>query len=303
LAPDIVYLTDRRPRFRALSGAALLALGVVLTAPAPLLTAAGADPVSSCTTSGGVLVAVDFRHFGGSISRGCDATPTTGYDALHAAGFSTAGTVHDGAGFICRIDNLPTPAQDPCFNTPPATRYWSYWHAAAGSNSWSYSKLGAQVYHPGAGSVDAWVFGGTSPPSFRPGEVRSTPPPAPKPSSKPASHTRHPTPAQHLPRARASSRSRSQPHAATSATRSSATTGARPPQASASSTGGATSAGAPIQAASSATGGPSFVDATPVAAKRGSSGSLWPVLIGLLLAAALGSAAGWTVLRRRRAAR
>ena len=315
---DIVSLTDqRRRRLRALAGAAVLAAVVAaaaLTVPAPLLTAAGADPVSSCSTSRGVLVAVDFRHFGGSINRGCDATPTTGYDALHAAGFSTAGTVHDGGGFICRIDNLPTPAHDPCFNTPPATAYWSYWHAAAGSNSWSYSKLGAQAYHPGAGTVDAWVFGAGNPPSFSPAGIRGPAAPAPKPSSKPATHAHrsthphhssahasaHSTAARQLPRARASSRS-SAPHAAaTSTTRSSATTTAHSTSASTQSTGGTTAVRAPTQATTSS---PSIVDATPVAAKHDSSGSLGPVLIGLLLAAALGSAAGWTVLRRRRAAR
>ena len=60
-------------------------------------------------------------------SFGCDATPSTGYDALQAAGFITAGDDHDGPAFICRIGLAaegtssfePTPAQDPCIVTPP----------------------------------------------------------------------------------------------------------------------------------------------------------------------------------------
>src|ERR1700733_710090 len=53
-----------------------------------------ADPLSSCTTTAGVIVVVDFSHWGGKADRVCFAaltTTTTAYDALIAEGFTTVG--------------------------------------------------------------------------------------------------------------------------------------------------------------------------------------------------------------------
>src|ERR1700722_16697859 len=80
----------------------LMAAGVVWSSAGPLQRAA-ADPIASCSTTTGVIVAGDFSHWGGQVERGCDATLTTGYDALHAAGFTTAGDNEDGPAFVCRI--------------------------------------------------------------------------------------------------------------------------------------------------------------------------------------------------------
>lgn len=157
-------------------GAAGCTAGLIVGAT----TTANADPIGECSTTAGVIVAVDFTAWGGNIERGCDATLTTGYDALHAAGFTTAGDVQDGPTFICRIDGDPTPTQQDCVATPPADAYWSYWHADVGQNTWSYSHVGAADYHPPAGSVDAWTFGATDidgttgQPSFSPDAVRAT---------------------------------------------------------------------------------------------------------------------------------
>ena len=158
-----------RTRGVALLCAAATALGggVLLLGPA---TPAAADPMSSCTRTKGAVVAVDFGDWGGGVVRGCDATPTTGYDLLHEAGFSTEGTEHDGPAFICRLGHkkfhsgkqYPTPGQEKCKLTPPATAYWSYWHADPGENTWQYSQLGAMLYKPKPGSVDLWIFGGTN---------------------------------------------------------------------------------------------------------------------------------------------
>jgi hypothetical protein len=158
-------------------------LGVVVGA-----SPAGADPIADCSTTVGEIVVVDFSHWGGPVDRGCDATLTTGYNAMYQAGFITQGTAEDGQGFICRIGLAsegsssyePTPAEDPCVNTPPATAYWSYWHADVGQNTWAYSPRGPMDYEPPPGSVDAWVFGATNisgtsgGPSFPPSAVRAT---------------------------------------------------------------------------------------------------------------------------------
>jgi hypothetical protein len=168
---------------------------------------AAAKPIGDCTTSAGVILAVDFSHWGGPILRSCGSTPTTGYELLNQGGWRTAGDNHDGPAFICRIGysgyhggtEYPTAKQDPCILTPPASAYWSYWHADPGQNSWSYSQLGAMSYKPKPGSVDLWIFGATNiggtegVPTFSPNSVRArntsptggtaTKQPAPKPTS------------------------------------------------------------------------------------------------------------------------
>ncbi|RAJ58120.1 prenyltransferase/squalene oxidase-like repeat protein [Streptomyces sp. KhCrAH-43] len=177
---------DRQTGARALLalisvGFLLLAMCVTLVTVTP---AAAAGPVGDCTATEGAVVAVDFGPFGGKVERGCDTTPTTGYDLLHDAGFTTEGTQHDGPGFICRIGfgsgtPYPTAKQEACVLTPPATAYWSYWTASPGSNRWTYSQYGAMSRKLKDGDVDAWVFGGTDiggstgKPAFTPDDVRA----------------------------------------------------------------------------------------------------------------------------------
>ncbi|MER7763947.1 prenyltransferase/squalene oxidase repeat-containing protein [Streptomyces sp. NPDC097619] len=166
-----------------------------------LVTPAGADPLKKCTATTGAVVAVDFGPFGGKVERGCDATPTTGYELLHEGGFTTEGTVHDGPGFICRIGlatfdsgkRYPTPRTEACRLTPPASAYWSYWTAAPGAKKWTYSPLGAMARTPKHGDVDAWVYGATDiggtngQPKFTPDQVRAGggASPKPRPSQSP----------------------------------------------------------------------------------------------------------------------
>lgn len=167
----------------------LIATGMTFVAVTP----AQADPLGDCTATKGAIVAVDFGPFGGGVERGCDLTPTTGYELLHEAGFTTEGTQHDGPAFICRIGlgsgtQYPTPATEACALTPPATAYWSYWLASPGQNKWTYSQYGAMSRKPKDGDIDAWVYGGTDSggtsgkPTFTPDEVRAgggTEPPDP----------------------------------------------------------------------------------------------------------------------------
>ncbi|MFE3554111.1 hypothetical protein ACFXKW_04455, partial [Streptomyces sp. NPDC059193] len=156
---------------RALTRSAA-ALGLTVAALAATAAPAGAapQPMGQCTTSSGVVLAVDFSHWGGPVYRSCGTTPTTGYELLNQGGWATTGTGHDGPAFICRIGysghqggrQYPTPQQDDCVLTPPASAYWSYWHAGPGQNTWEYSQLGAMLYKPKPGSVDLWIFGGTN---------------------------------------------------------------------------------------------------------------------------------------------
>ncbi|MFJ9820325.1 prenyltransferase/squalene oxidase repeat-containing protein [Streptomyces sp. NPDC101151] len=181
------------------------ALFILLAACVTFLTTtpASADGVGDCTATKGAVVAVDFGPFGGKIERGCDPTPTTGYELLHDAGFSTTGTQHDGPAFICRIGyrsfnsgtQYPTPDKESCVLTPQATAYWSYWIASPGQDEWTYSQYGAMDRKLKDGDVDAWVYGGTDvggttgKPTFGPDDVRAggthTPDPGDTPTGAP----------------------------------------------------------------------------------------------------------------------
>ena len=155
-------------RARVGVAALVFAAGAVVTGAAP--AAAAALPVSHCTARSGVIVAVDFGHWGGPLLRSCGSTPSTGYALLNQGGWQTTGTEHDGPSFVCRIGyagyrhgtQYPTAGQQSCVLTPPANAYWAFWQAGPGQDHWSYSQAGAMGTRPAPGSVELWSFGGTN---------------------------------------------------------------------------------------------------------------------------------------------
>jgi hypothetical protein len=158
-----------------------LAIACGLLAVPPAAERAGA--AASCA---GVTVVVDFTHFNGNIERGCAPNPSSGLDALHQAGFTTAGTTQYGDAFVCRIANLPAPAQESCASTPPATAYWAYSRAQANDSSWTYSPIAASSTHPAAGTVEGYAFGARAVPGVAPKDVAL---PRPSPTTTPARPT------------------------------------------------------------------------------------------------------------------
>ncbi len=302
---------------------------------AALSAPAAADPVSGCTSSTGVLVAVDFGAWpsgpqGGRVYYGCAPTtgsgpPTTGVTALQHAGFAVAGTAQYGLAFICRIglsadSEEPTAAQQSCTSTPPGDAYWSYWHADSGANSWSYSTLGAASYDPPPGSIDAWVFGAGSEPTATPGEIRAS---ASVPSSGTGSGSGS--------AGSGSAGSTGSSPGATSGPQTNGSTGGGGPKALAP---GATTGGGPAPGASrsrsagTSTGTPTTtpvsgqqstgsatpvttvptirnISSAPVSARQGGSpsagGSPVPLLIGLAVIAVVAGTGGVVARRRRRA--
>ena len=318
----------RQLRRRLLDRLAALVVTALVVAVSLLGFAAHASaaalPVGSCTTTANVVVAVDFAHWGGPIVRACGSTPTTGYELLNQGGFHTLGTQHDGPGFVCRISSssfggtwYPAASEpgESCVLTPPATGYWSYWHADAGRNSWSYSSTGATSASPGPGSVDLWVFGATSTgggsgsgvPSFSPDAVRArnadptpTHPATTHAAATPARPPTHPAADSPSRAARTTPAARSA-SAAPTETRTRARAGSTPARRTTAAGARATSATVPAPTVSATTRPiPTVIDAKPVAAKRASSGSAWPVIAGMVIAAFLAGGAGLTVLRRRR---
>ncbi|MEV7656740.1 hypothetical protein AB0O39_21480 [Streptomyces anulatus] len=294
------------------------ALGLTTAALAGTAAPAGAapQPMGQCTTSSGVVLAVDFSRWGGPIYRSCGTTPTTGYELLNQGGWRTTGTGHDGPAFICRIGysghqsgrQYPTPQQDDCVLTPPASAYWSYWHADPGQKTWTYSQLGAMLYKPKPGSVDLWIFGGTdiegtqgrptvTPDQLRakntrptgggkpvPADTRTAAPlppgvdtgPAPE-NPPPADRTPPPTPTP-------------SPSATTDPTASKSVS----PTPSA--TPSATTASPTVAAAA-----PKVVDAAPAADAAHDTGSWLPAVITGALGLLIGAAAVFAAKRRRRA--
>lgn len=174
----------RRTVRRVIAAVAMLAATLTAAEVPSASPAIGATPagLSACTSAVGVLVAVDFKHFGGPVDLGCAAgRQANGLDAVDRAGFLTVGDEEDGDAFVCRIgvaaegvtSERPTAAEDSCVNTPPATAYWAFWVADAGQNSWSYSPFGVESYEPPPGSIEGWAFGSGGQPGVTPAQLRA----------------------------------------------------------------------------------------------------------------------------------
>ncbi|OPF76020.1 hypothetical protein VT50_0224210 [Streptomyces antioxidans] len=292
-------------RVAAALGLTAAALGVT-AAPA----AAAPQPMGRCTTTSGVVLAVDFSDWGGPLFRSCGTAPTTGYELLNQGGWRTTGTGHDGPAFICRIGysgykngkQYPTPGEDDCVLTPPASAYWSYWHADPGTNDWQYSQLGAMLYKPKPGSVDLWIFGGTNiegtegRPTVTPDQLRAhntrpqgggtrpsstakAPPLPPDVDTGPAPERRATTPAgsgspKPEPKEPKPSKSPTPSH-----------------------TAGPTDSPSAQAAPSPKT---KVVDAAPAGEAKHDPGSIVPVAAGVSLVALIGAAAAFVARRRRR---
>lgn len=155
--------------------------------------AAAAGHEGACTDDTGVTVVVDLQDLGGDVTVRCATdfpTGGTGLDALVLAGFTPAGTVRDGAGFVCRIDDRPSADEvivargrehrESCTVTPPDWAHWTYWHAPDGG-TWTHSNSGAtRTVTPGG--HEGWSFaidraiGDAAPPRFDPSGERPAAP-------------------------------------------------------------------------------------------------------------------------------
>jgi hypothetical protein len=313
--------------------AALLGLGLLAVTVVCFWSAPTAARASGCTAPQ-VAVLVDLSRWGGSDRVGCVSwtSSLTGYDALHSAGFSTTGTVHDGPGFVCRIDGYPAagaPDHEACVSTPPASKYWSYWHAEPGQTSWTFSTLGAMSYHPHAGSAEAWTFGAGSAPSVAPSAAmpgagsattsRSTSKPAGPPPPGPSfTHRSTPRTTSASTRRSASTEPKSRPTdtggPAPSAPGSPAATnpsGTAQSSSAVTASAASTSASAGASPAGTGTGTGTLTIAigrTPVIVSNRSSaavsstkpsGSPGPTIAGVLVVAALAAGGGFYAWRRR----
>ncbi|WP_335934932.1 hypothetical protein [Streptomyces sp. PTD5-9] len=311
-----------RPRPGA--AAARLAAALALTAAALGATAgpatAAPQPMGRCTTTSGVVLAVDFSHWGGPVYRSCGTTPTTGYELLNQGGWRTVGTGHDGPAFICRIGysghlngkQFPPPAQEDCVLTPPASAYWSYWHADPGADDWEYSQLGAMLHKPKPGSVDLWIFGGTDiegtkgRPKVTPDQLRAHNTRPRGDAGKPPSEEQAPPLPPGAGTGPAPERRPTEPAGPASPGPEKKETKRPEPGESPGGTPTATADPAPSPtAAPTAVAAPApgteVVDAAPAAEAPHDTGSIAPVVAGAALVALIGGAAAVVARRRRRA--
>ncbi|SCG39769.1 hypothetical protein GA0070623_0586 [Micromonospora rifamycinica] len=143
---------------RAAHAATIAVFTAAITVSWPGSPAAAAGSAGYCPDASGVTVVVDFHELGGgAVVRCASGSQATGLAALKNAGFEITGTLRWGEGFICRIDGKPSAASEKCVDTPPASAYWSYWHAANGGG-WAYSDKGVLNRKPPAGSFEGWSF-------------------------------------------------------------------------------------------------------------------------------------------------
>ncbi|WP_341716475.1 hypothetical protein QQG74_20970 [Micromonospora sp. FIMYZ51] len=303
-----------------------LAATTVLVGPRPAVAAGSAG---YCPDTGGVTVVVDFKELGGgTVVRCALGDQTTGLAALKNAGFQITGTLRWGEGFVCRIGGKPSASEEKCVDTPPASAYWSYWHAPNGG-SWTYSDKGVLNRKPPAGSFEGWSFSlnrnsdNAPRPAVAPTRPapppRTTPPAPPSRTTPPALPGRTTAPASP---ARSSSPPNVPPPVAGAPVGSAGPGGSAPTGAvgtSATAAAGATFSGSPpvpaTEASPTEAGGPPL-GAAPAASSAESTNSLPPTettaardtdglpfgtLAGLLLLVAL-AGGGVVAARRRRAA-
>lgn len=149
---------DRRAAMMALIMVASLLVAVFAAAPPAHAIDHGKGSPGYCPDADGVTVIIDFQELGGDLIIRCaPGDQETGHAALKNAGIEIAGTNRWGEAFICRIEGKPGPDAEPCIDTPPATAYWSYWHASNGGE-WEYSQWGVMNRKPPPGSFEGWSF-------------------------------------------------------------------------------------------------------------------------------------------------
>ena len=161
---------------------ATAAVGVGGLATAPAATAA------ACGSSAGVSVVVDFGALGGGVETGCIAggAGQSASSLFQSAGFDLS-YVQNQPGFVCRVNQRPSPNEEACVNTPPDNAYWALWWSDGESGSWSYSNYGVGRSRSPTVGRRLRLAERSRPPRTSPGPHASSPPPTPTPTATPTS--------------------------------------------------------------------------------------------------------------------
>ena len=120
---------------------------------------AGSTPTPTASSSGpctGVTVVVDFGTFKKAPIHACAvAGPAT--DVLTAAHIATAGSADYGDQAICRVDDLPSPADESCAKLP-SDAYWALWVRDSSAAKWEYAQVGVTALQLTAGQSLGLVY-------------------------------------------------------------------------------------------------------------------------------------------------
>lgn len=92
----------------------------------------------------------------------------SGLEALDRVADITTYSYAGNGGAVCRIDGVGNEATQAACLVGPGSRYWAYYHSAAGANAWSYSRAGAGAYIVRGGDVEGWRYGTTEKPEASP---------------------------------------------------------------------------------------------------------------------------------------
>ncbi len=264
-----------------------LALAVVLLGVAVVGDTAPAS-AAACSGTTGVTVVID--NGSATSTRCASGDPSSAMAALQAVASVISPQRFQGS-VVCRIDGLPSVADEPCVGMPPEKAYWAFFHASAGG-SWTYSTSGVGTYNPKPGSVIGFRFGSGQAPRLAP-PAATTPQPKPTPPRVSAV----PTPTAPRPGSTGGAKATpAQPSASSTPKASGAATSATPTTTPTPANSGSVSATPSSSSSDSA--------ATPAASQDApgtGGGSPWGLALALLGVAGLGYAALRAARRRRQA--
>lgn len=105
-----------------------LALAVVLLGVAVVEDTAPAS-AAACSGTTGVTVVID--NGSATSTRCASGDPSSAMAALQAVASVISPQRFQGS-VVCRIDGLPSVADEPCVGMPPEKAYWAFFHASAG---------------------------------------------------------------------------------------------------------------------------------------------------------------------------
>jgi hypothetical protein len=102
-----------------------------------------------------VTVIVDFGTLSAPAIKKC-ATDGLASDVLKSAKITTVGTADYGDAVVCRVDDLPKPADESCAKLP-ASAYWALWIKDKGGD-WAYADNGVTTQQVTAGQSLGLVY-------------------------------------------------------------------------------------------------------------------------------------------------
>jgi hypothetical protein len=113
-----------------------------------------------CANEFGVSLIIDFGKSSGRepLVRCAQGFEGNGWQLFAAAGIEVSGTDEFETGFVCRVADWPSVAEQPCTSTPTAAQgTWAYF-VSNEANGWQFSGQGAAMRKPKCGTAEGWRF-------------------------------------------------------------------------------------------------------------------------------------------------